>query len=342
MLTSALPDSYSGSLRLVGIGEIIPQRDTANTRTDGGYAQYMIEEALFESHIPSLPLLGRGKVRDIYAIDDDHLLIVTTDRLSAYDVVLPDPVPGKGEILTRISNFWFGMMADLVPNHLSELDFAAVLGDSETARALATRSIVARRLNPLPIEAVVRGYLIGSGWRDYQTSGAVCGIEIPPGVAQAGQLNAPLFTPATKASAGDHDENISFGETCELLGETLANRVRELSIEIYRRAAEYARDRGIIIADTKFEFGLDRDGRLYVIDEMLTPDSSRFWPESEYRIGISPPSYDKQFVRDYLDTLDWDKQAPGPSLPDDVIRQTSDKYNEALARLTGPALDDRG
>ncbi len=301
----------------------------------------MTDEALFESHIPSLPLLGRGKVRDIYAIDDDHLLIVTTDRLSAYDVVLPDPVPGKGEILTRISNFWFAMMADLVPNHLSELDLAAVIGDPEIVRALAPRSIVVRRLSPLPVEAVVRGYLIGSGWRDYQQSGSVCGIEIPPGTPQAGKLDRPLFTPATKASAGDHDENISFTETAELLGENLANKVREVSVAIYERAAAYARDRGIIIADTKFEFGLDRDGELYVIDEMLTPDSSRFWPECDYRTGISPPSYDKQFVRDYLDTLDWDKQAPGPSLPDEVIRQTSDKYMEALTLLTGPALDDR-
>ena len=296
----------------------------------------MNDEALFESNIPQLPLLARGKVRDIYAVNDDHLLIVTTDRLSAYDVVLPDPVPGKGEILTRISNFWFAMMADLLPNHLTHIPIAEAVNDEQLARTLASRSIIVRRLEPLPIEAVVRGYLIGSGWLDYRHSGAVCGIALPPGMQQAGKLAEPIFTPATKAAAGDHDENISFADTCDLLGETLAAKVRDLSVAIYRRAASHARDRGIIIADTKFEFGLDRDGQLYVIDEMLTPDSSRFWPEADYRTGISPPSYDKQFVRDYLDTLDWDKRAPGPALPDDVLQRTSDKYNEALTRLTGP------
>ena len=296
----------------------------------------MTDDALFESSIPTLPLLARGKVRDIYAVNDDHLLIVTTDRLSAYDVVLPDPVPGKGEILTRISNFWFSIMSDLVPNHLAELAVEDVIADPELARSLASRSIVVRRLEPLPIEAVVRGYLIGSGWRDYLENGSVCGIGLPAGMQQAGELHAPIFTPATKAAVGDHDENISFADCCELIGESLASKVRDLSIDLYQRAAAHARERGIIIADTKFEFGLDRDGRLYVIDEMLTPDSSRFWPEQHYRVGISPPSYDKQFVRDYLDTLDWDQCAPGPELPDGVLKNTAEKYTEALTRLTGP------
>ncbi len=297
----------------------------------------MTDDTLFESDIPSLPLLGRGKVRDIYAVDDMHLLIVTTDRLSAYDVVLPDPVPGKGEVLTSISNFWFRRMQDLVPNHLTDLDLSIAIGDPGLLRTLAPRSIVVKRLSPLPIEAVVRGYLIGSGWRDYQATGEVCGIPLPAGLEQAQRLQAPLFTPATKAEAGDHDENISYEQTEALIGATLAAKVRDLSIAIYERAAEHARARGIIIADTKFEFGLDADGQLYAIDEMLTPDSSRFWPVSEYRTGISPPSYDKQFVRDYLDTLDWDKQAPGPSLPDAVITRTAEKYREALNLLTGPA-----
>ena len=300
----------------------------------------MNDEALFESSIPSLPLLARGKVRDIYAVDDDHLLIVTTDRLSAYDVVLPDPVPGKGEILTRISDFWFSMMSDLVPNHLTGTPVDDAIADPDLARTLASRAIVVRRLEPLPVEAVVRGYLIGSGWRDYLANGSVCGISLPAGMQQAGQLAQPIFTPATKAAAGDHDENIGFEECCGLIGETLAVKVRDLSIEIYRRAAAHARERGIIIADTKFEFGLDRDGRLFVIDEMLTPDSSRFWPEQHYRPGISPPSYDKQFVRDYLDTLDWDKTAPGPALPDDVLQKSAQKYSEALTRLTGPPMPE--
>lgn len=300
----------------------------------------MNDDPLYESDIPSLPLLGRGKVRDIYAVDDDHLLIVTTDRLSAYDVVLPDPVPGKGEILTRISNFWFAMMADLVPNHLTDRSLGSVIKDAGLCRSLAARSIIVRRLRPLPIEAVIRGYLIGSGWRDYRQTGAVCGIEIAPGLEQAGRLSEPLFTPATKAEAGEHDRNISFAETAELIGESLAVRVRDVSIAMFERASVHARARGIIIADTKFEFGMDEGGRLYAIDEMLTPDSSRFWPQSEYRPGTSPPSYDKQFVRDYLDTLDWDKQAPGPSLPEHIITQTSKKYREALSLLTGPAIGE--
>ena len=291
-------------------------------------------DALFESMIPDLPLIGRGKVRDIYSVDDDHLLIVTTDRLSAYDVVMPDPVPMKGHVLTQISLFWFRNMADLVPNQLTELTVADVVDDPELRPVLEGRALVVKRLKPLPVEAVVRGYLIGSGWRDYQDTGRVCGIELPAGLRQAEQLPETLFTPAHKAEAGQHDENISFDTVVGMIGEKLAATVRDLSIAIYERAATYALDRGIIIADTKFEFGQDDEGRLYLIDEVLTPDSSRFWPVDGYEIGISPPSFDKQFVRDYLDTLDWDKTAPGPELPASILRQTSEKYQEALARLT--------
>ena len=289
----------------------------------------------FDSVIAGLPMIGRGTVRDIYSDNDDHLLIVTTDRLSAYDVVLPDPVPGKGEVLTRLSNFWFRMMEDLVPNHLTNTDIGAVIDDAALAESLVARSIVVRRLKPLPIEAVVRGYLIGSGWRDYLDTGAVCGIELPSGLEQAAKLPATIFTPATKAAAGDHDENISFEQVESLIGAELAAKVRDLAIGIYERAAAFALERGINIADTKFEFGQDQEGRLYLIDEVLTPDSSRFWPLSEYRTGISPPSYDKQFVRDYLDTLDWDKTDPGPELPADILEKTSEKYREALQVLTG-------
>lgn len=295
-------------------------------------------ETLFESSIPALPLLGRGKVRDIYAVDDAHLLIVATDRLSAYDVVLPDPVPGKGEILTQISNFWFGRTSDLIANHLTGRSLESVIDDDEQRRLLSRRAVIVKRLRPLPIEAVVRGYLIGSGWRDYQCTGRVCGIELPAGLRQAARLPDILFTPATKAEAGDHDENIAFEVAQELIGRKLAERIRDVSVSIYKRAAAYARERGIIIADTKFEFGLDENGKLYVIDEMLTPDSSRFWPSTGYRTGISPPSFDKQFVRDYLDTLDWDKKAPGPSLPQDIIRRTGDKYLEAYSLLTGARM----
>ena len=291
-------------------------------------------DTLFESAIPELPRIGRGKVRDIYSIDDDHLLLVATDRLSAYDVILPDPVPGKGQVLTEISNFWFAMMEDLIPSHLTNSDLESVIEDAAVRQTLQRRAIVARRLKPLPIEAVVRGYLIGSGWRDYEETGEVCGIALPAGLPQAAKLAETLFTPATKAEAGDHDENISFAEAAAMIGEPLAARVRDISIQIYERAAAYALERGIIIADTKFEFGLDEAGKLYIIDEILTPDSSRFWPLAEYKTGISPPSFDKQFVRDYLDTLDWDKTAPGPELPAEVIRVTSEKYREALEILT--------
>ena len=291
-------------------------------------------DTLFESTVAGLDRIYRGKVRDIYSVDDDHLLIVTTDRLSAYDVVMPDPVPGKGQVLTRISNFWFKMMEDLIPNHLTDRKLNSIIDDNESRQSLEQRAIVTRRLRPLPIEAVVRGYLIGSGWRDYQRTGQVCGIDLPPGLEQAGKLPQPLFTPATKADAGDHDENISFEALQQMIGDDLAEQVRAVSIQIYERAAEYALGRGIIIADTKFEFGQDDQGRLYIIDEILTPDSSRFWPLSDYRTGISPPSFDKQFVRDYLETLDWDKTAPGPRLPPEILQQTGDKYREVLHILT--------
>ncbi len=291
-------------------------------------------DALFESAIPDLPLIGRGKVRDIYSIDDAHLLLVTTDRLSAYDVVMADPVPGKGEVLTKISLFWFRMMQDIIDNQLTELTVADVVKDRELQDQLRNRALVVKRLKPLPIEAVVRGYLIGSGWKDYQDTGQVCGIDLPAGLQQAEKLPRTLFTPAYKAEAGEHDENISFDKVIELVGEKLANRVRDISIEIYERAAAYALERGIIIADTKFEFGTDEQGRLYIIDEVLTPDSSRFWPVDGYEVGISPPSFDKQFVRDYLETLDWDKTPPPPELPAEILEKTGDKYREALQRMT--------
>jgi phosphoribosylaminoimidazole-succinocarboxamide synthase len=291
-------------------------------------------DILFDTSIPNLPLIGRGKVRDIYSVDDGHLLIVTTDRLSAYDVILPDPIPGKGEVLTRISLFWFRMMSDIIDNQLTELRIDDVVDDKDICGRLRDQSLVVKRLKPLPIEAVVRGYLIGSGWRDYLDTGQVCGIDLPEGMQQAEKLPQTLFTPASKAEAGDHDENISFDAVVELIGEKLADKVRDVSIEIYERAAAYALERGIIIADTKFEFGLDDEGRLYLIDEVLTPDSSRFWPVDAYEVGASPTSFDKQFVRDYLDTLDWDKTAPGPELPPELLEQTAAKYREALDRMT--------
>ncbi|WP_405228736.1 phosphoribosylaminoimidazolesuccinocarboxamide synthase [Lentisalinibacter sediminis] len=292
-------------------------------------------DVVFESTVTGLELIGRGKVRDLWAVDDEHLLMVATDRLSAYDVVLPDPIPGKGAILTRISRFWFARTAGIVPNHLSELPLEAVITDPAERELLGERSMVVRRLQPLPMEAVVRGYLIGSGWRDYRATGAVCGIPLPPDLPQAAQLDEPLFTPATKAAVGDHDENISFDTLTEIIGRERAMQVRELSLRIYSECADYAMQRGIIIADTKFEFGVDRAGTLYLIDEVLTPDSSRFWPAESWRTGTSPPSFDKQFVRDYLETLDWDKRAPGPRLPAEVIARTREKYLRALELLTG-------
>jgi phosphoribosylaminoimidazole-succinocarboxamide synthase len=291
---------------------------------------------LFESTLKSLPLLGRGKVRDIYAVGEDKLLIVTTDRLSAFDVILPDPIPGKGAVLTAVANFWFGKLAHVVPNQLTGIDPETVVAGEEEKTQVRGRALVVKRLKPLPIEAVARGYLIGSGWKDYQATGAVCGIALPPGLQMAQQLPAPIFTPATKAEAGDHDENIDYATVEKLLGVDLAKTVKETTLRLYREAAAFARVVGIIIADTKFEFGQDEEGRLYLIDEVLTPDSSRFWPADRYKVGISPPSFDKQFVRDYLETLDWGKTAPGPRLPQDIIEKTAANYREALTRLAGP------
>jgi phosphoribosylaminoimidazole-succinocarboxamide synthase len=292
-------------------------------------------DTLFHSSVTGLEMIHRGKVRDIYAIDDAHMLIVTTDRLSAFDVVLPDPIPDKGRVLTQISNFWFARTAHIVPNQLAALPLSDVIRSPAELATLRDRAVIVRRLKALPIEAVVRGYLIGSGWKDYQVSGAVCGIALPQGLRMADRLPAPIFTPATKAPSGQHDENISFAETAQLLGETVGTQVRDTAIALYRFAADYALTRGIIIADTKFEFGQDATGRLVLIDEALTPDSSRFWPADTWQPGSSPPSFDKQFVRDYLETLDWDKKAPGPRLPPEIIRRTSEKYREALTRLTG-------
>jgi phosphoribosylaminoimidazole-succinocarboxamide synthase len=289
---------------------------------------------VFQSSLPGLRLLHRGKVRDIYEVDAQHLLIVATDRLSAFDVVLPQPIPGKGEVLTRVSNFWFGRTRDLVPNHLADLSLSAVVPDAIQREALGDRMVVVRKLLPLKVEAIVRGYLIGSGWKDYQQSGAVCGIRLPAGLRLAEPLPEPIFSPSTKAEMGAHDENISFAETAELLGWEVAVQVRELSLRLYAEAAAHARERGIIIADTKFEFGQDAMGRLYLIDEVLTPDSSRFWPADAWRPGTNPPSFDKQYVRDYLETLDWDKTPPGPELPPEVIAKTAEKYREAEQRLT--------
>jgi phosphoribosylaminoimidazole-succinocarboxamide synthase len=290
-------------------------------------------EALFESQIRGLELLYRGKVRDVYAVDEERLLIVTTDRLSAFDVVLPDPIPGKGEMLTQISNFWFARMDQIIQNHLLDVPLSEVLPPGEDIELLARRSIVTRRLKALPIEA--RGYLIGSGWKDYRQTGAVCGIPLPEGLNLADRLPEAIFTPATKAASGNHDENISFEHVEALIGHDLAARVKDVTLRLYSEAADYARSRGIIIADTKFEFGLDENGELFLIDEILTPDSSRFWPARSYRPGISPPSFDKQFVRDYLETLNWDKRPPGPRLPEEIIQRTSEKYMEALRLLTG-------
>ncbi|RLA19211.1 MAG: phosphoribosylaminoimidazolesuccinocarboxamide synthase [Gammaproteobacteria bacterium] len=290
--------------------------------------------ALFESSLSSLKLRTRGKVRDIYEIDDKHLLIVTTDRLSAFDVVLPDPIPGKGRVLTSVSNFWFNKMQDIIPNHLASLSLEELVPDAIEREQIQGRAIIVKKLKPLPVEAIVRGYLIGSGWKDYQSTGSVCGIKLAPGMQQAQQLPEAIYTPSTKAAVGDHDENISFAETIPLLGMEMATKVRDISIKLYTTAAEYARQRGIIIADTKFEFGLDDAGALYLIDEALTPDSSRFWPADQYQTGISPPSFDKQYIRDYLETLDWDKTAPGPELPDDIAQISSQKYHEAELILT--------
>jgi len=295
--------------------------------------------ALHQSDLRSLPLLSRGKVRDNYAVGDDTLLIVTSDRLSAFDVVMAEPIPDKGRVLNRMALFWFDRLADVVPNHLTGIAPESVVSPAEAAQ-VAGRSMVVKRLKPIPVEAVVRGYLIGSGWKDYQASGAVCGIALPAGLRMAEKLPEPIFTPAAKAEMGEHDENISFADVVATVGAPLAERIRAISLELYRRASEYAATRGIIIADTKFEFGLDAAGTLHLMDEVLTADSSRFWPADSYRVGTSPPSFDKQYVRDYLETLSgWSKTPPPPPLPPEVIAATAAKYREALERLTGLTLD---
>jgi len=291
-------------------------------------------KAIYETSIASLPLVGRGKVRDIYAVGDDKLLIVTTDRLSAYDVVLPTPVPEKGRVLTELANFWFAKLAAIVPNHLTGIDPETVVAPGEREQVRG-RAIVARRYAPLPIEAVVRGYLEGSGWKEYSESGTVCGIRLPAGLQRASKLPEPIFTPATKAEAGLHDENISFEETARLVGAARAKEIRDVAIRLYQAAADYALTRGIIIADTKFEFGTDAAGKLYLIDEALTPDSSRFWPRDTWKVGSSPESYDKQYVRNWLDSIGFARKPPAPPMPEDVARKTSEKYQQALARLAG-------
>ena len=281
-----------------------------------------------------LELVAKGKVRDIYAVDSDHLLIVTTDRMSAFDVVLPNPIPGKGEVLTQLSEFWFEKTQSIVSNHMTDdLELVDLLDSPDQLDYFSKRSMIVKRLNPLPIEAVVRGYLIGSGWKDYQATGSVCGIELEEGLQMAQKLPEPIYTPATKAEVGEHDENISYEKTGDLIGEELANRVRQIAIDIYNFGVNHAREKGIIIADTKFEFGLDSDGELYLIDEVLTPDSSRFWAIENYELGSSPPSFDKQYLRDYLETLDWDKTAPGPELPQEVIDNTASKYKNAFRQI---------
>ncbi len=292
-----------------------------------------IAEPVFYSDLQSLDLINRGKVRDIYSVDDEHMLIVASDRLSAFDVVLPDPIPGKGAVLTELSNFWFARTAKLISNHLSSLRLEEVLSDEDERARVAAQAVVVRRLEPLPVEAIVRGYLIGSGWKDYQASGQVSGVQLPQGLRQAERLPNTIFTPSTKADVGDHDENIGFDQMVELVGGEVASRVRRVSLQLYEEAVVHAAACGIIIADTKFEFGLDANGEVVLIDEVLTPDSSRFWPADEYAAGASPPSFDKQYVRDYLETTGWNKAPPAPSLPAQVIQRTSQKYQEARDRL---------
>ncbi|MGZ3237694.1 MAG: phosphoribosylaminoimidazolesuccinocarboxamide synthase [Burkholderiaceae bacterium] len=296
--------------------------------------------SLYQSSIKSLPLLGHGKVRDNYAVGDDKILIVTSDRLSAFDVVMNEPIPGKGRVLNQMSDFWFGKLGSIVPNHLTGIAPESVVQPNEVDQVKG-RAVVAKRLKPIMVEAVVRGYIIGSGWKDYQATGAICGVTLPKGLRQADKLAEPIFTPAAKADLGEHDENISFAEMEKRIGKELAAKMRDISIKLYLTAADYAATRGIIIADTKFEFGLDDNGTMHLMDEVLTADSSRFWPADSYAPGMSPPSFDKQFVRDYLETLkDWNKTAPAPALPADVIEKTGAKYREALERLTGEKLKD--
>ena len=288
---------------------------------------------LHTSHIKSLPLLHSGKVRDIYDIDENHMLIITTDRISAFDVIMPTPVPGKGIILNRVTQFWMEKLSHIIPNQMCDMKLEDVLTDEAERAEVADHAMIVKKLKALPVEAIVRGYIIGSGWKDYQTTGTICGIMLPADLRLADKLPEPIYTPSTKAAVGAHDENIDYTQSQELLGEDIARQVRDVSLQLYREAADYALERGIIIADTKFEFGLDKDGQLTLIDEVLTPDSSRFWPENEYQAGSSPVSFDKQFVRDYLETLDWDKTPPGPELPEEVIAKTAAKYREAQRLL---------
>ncbi len=292
-----------------------------------------MENSVFETNLKKLPLITRGKVRDIYDVDDQHMLIVTTDRLSAFDVVLPDPVPNKGIVLTQVSNFWFDRLSHIVPNHFSGLTLKDLKISKDEYKILKGRSVIVKKLKPLPVEAIVRGYIIGSGWKDYQSTGQVCGIDLPEGLKQAEKLPEVLFTPSTKADIGGHDENISFKKMHALIGGFLAEEVRRISLELYTEASEYALKKGIIIADTKFEFGLDNAGKLVLIDEILSPDSSRFWPADQYQAGISPPSFDKQYIRDYLETLDWDKTPPGPHLPKNILAKSAEKYQEVASLL---------
>jgi phosphoribosylaminoimidazole-succinocarboxamide synthase len=307
---------------------------TLRLAPEGSYMNSIATPPVFETHLRGLPLIHRGKVRDVYGLSDSLMLIVTTDRLSAFDVILPDPIPRKGEVLTKISNFWFAKTAHIAANHLTSHRIEEFITDPIELALLKDRAIVVQRLRALPVEAVVRGYLIGSGWKDYQATGAVCGVPLPAGLTQADRLPEPIFTPATKAAVGDHDENVSFDTVAATIGLSRANEIRETALRLYAYAANYALSRGIIIADTKFEFGIDAQDRLILIDEALTPDSSRFWPVAHYAPGKSPPSFDKQYVRDYLETLDWNKKAPGPRLPADVIQRTGDNYLAALKLLT--------
>ena len=293
---------------------------------------------LLQTNIKSLPLISQGKVRDIYDLGAERMLLIATDRLSAFDVVLPTPIAHKGEVLTQIANFWFEKLGHIIPNHLTGIDPDSVVSDPAEKAQLGQRAIVVKKLKPLPIEAIVRGYLVGSGWKEYQASGTVCGIRLPVGLQEASQLPEPIFTPSSKAEMGDHDENITLEKTAQLLGNELAEKVGKISVQLYKEAAQYALTRGIIIADTKFEFGLDAAGELYLIDEVLTPDSSRFWPADHYVVGKNPPSFDKQYVRDWLESTGWNKIAPGPELPADVAARTSEKYQEAYKKLTGKEL----
>jgi phosphoribosylaminoimidazole-succinocarboxamide synthase len=299
---------------------------------------------LLQSDLPGLDLVHRGKVRDLFDLGDAApgqpcLLMVATDRLSAFDVVLPDPIPGKGEMLCQLSNFWFAQTGHIIPNHLTGIDVTTVLPAGVDPALYARRAVVAKKLTPVPVECIARGYVIGSGWKDYQRSGAISGIDLPPGLQQAQELPQPIFTPSTKAAVGDHDENIAFDAVVDLIGRERAEEIRATTLALYAHAREYAAHRGILLADTKFEFGTDADGRLHLMDEALTPDSSRYWPADQYRVGTSPPSFDKQYVRDYLETLDWNKTAPGPRLPADVIERTRAKYAEALWLLAGISVD---